>query len=46
MIKLIILALNGSEHSLKTLNYACEMAEKYGAKLILLHAYHPTSDLR
>ena len=46
MIKLIIVALDGSKHSLKALNCACEMAEKYGAKLILLHAYHPTSDLR
>jgi nucleotide-binding universal stress UspA family protein len=46
MIKLIIMALDGSEHSLKAFDYACEMAEKYGAKLILLHAYHPTSDLR
>ena len=46
MFKLIIAALDGSEHSLKALDYACELAEKHAAKIILLHAYHPTSDLR
>lgn len=46
MIKLIIAALDGSEHSLKALDYACEIADKHGSKLILLHAYRSTSDLR
>jgi nucleotide-binding universal stress UspA family protein len=46
MFNLIIVALDGSEHSLKALDYAREMAEKHGSKLILLHAYRPTSDLR
>lgn len=46
MFKLIIAALDGSEHSLKALDYACELTEKHGSKLILLHAYQSTSDLR
>jgi nucleotide-binding universal stress UspA family protein len=46
VIQQVIVALDGSEHSLKALDYAGAMAEKFGAKLILLHAYHPTSDLR
>jgi nucleotide-binding universal stress UspA family protein len=46
MIQLIIVALDGSEHSFKALDYARELAEKFSAKLILLHAYHPTSDIR
>jgi len=46
MINLIIAALDGSEHSLKALDYACELADKHELKLILLHAYHPTSELR
>ena len=46
MIHKIIVGLDGSEHSLKALDYARALAEKFGAKLILLHAYHPTSDLR
>ena len=46
MFELIIVALDGSDHSLKALDYARELAEKYGSKLILLHAYRSTSDLR
>ena len=46
MIKLIISALDGSEHSLKALDVARDLAERYHAKLILLHAYPYTSDLR
>jgi nucleotide-binding universal stress UspA family protein len=46
MFNLIIVALDGSAHSLKALEYARELAEKHGSKLILLHAYRATSDLR
>lgn len=46
MFELIISALDGSEHSLKALDYAGELSGKYGSKLILLHAYRHTSDLR
>ena len=46
MLNLIIVALDGSQHSLKALDLACDLAQKHGAKLILLHAYQSTSDLR
>ncbi|MEJ2639831.1 MAG: universal stress protein [Desulfosarcinaceae bacterium] len=46
MFNLIIVALDGSAHSLKALDYAREIAEKHGSKLILLHAYRSTSDHR
>ncbi|MCF8050806.1 MAG: universal stress protein [Desulfobacterales bacterium] len=46
MFDLIIAALDGSDHSLKALDYARELAEKHGGKLLLLHAYRETSDLR
>ena len=46
MFELIIVALDGSEHSLKALDYARELGEKHGSKLILLHAFQSTSDLR
>lgn len=46
MFNLIIVALDGSAHSLKALDYAREIAEKHASKLILLHAYRATSDLR
>ena len=46
MFDFIIVALDGSAHSFKALDYARELAEKHGAKLLLLHAYHQTSDLR
>jgi nucleotide-binding universal stress UspA family protein len=46
MFKLIVVALDGSVHSLKAVDYARELAEKHDSKLILLHAFHSTSDLR
>jgi len=46
MFKLIVVALDGSADSLKALDYARELAEKHDSKLILLHAFHSTSDLR
>jgi nucleotide-binding universal stress UspA family protein len=46
MFKLIIVALDGSEYSLRALDHACELAKKHGSKLILVHAYQATSDLR
>lgn len=46
MFKLIVVALDGSAHSSKALDYARELAEKHDSKLILLHAFHSTSDLR
>jgi len=46
MFKLIIVALDGSTYSLKALDYACQLAEKYDSKLLLLHAFQRTSDLR
>jgi nucleotide-binding universal stress UspA family protein len=46
MFKLIVVALDGSAHSLKAVDYARELAEKHDSKLILLHAFHSTSDLR
>ncbi len=46
MFRMIVVALDGSEHSLKALDYACQLAEKNDSKLILLNAFHSTSDLR
>ncbi len=46
MFKLIVVALDGSAHSVKALDYARELAVKHDSKLILLHAFHSTSDLR
>jgi nucleotide-binding universal stress UspA family protein len=46
MFSSIIVALDGSTHSFKALDYGKELAKKHGGKLVLLHAYHQTSDLR
>jgi nucleotide-binding universal stress UspA family protein len=46
MFGLIIVALDWSTHSLKALDYASQLAEKHDSKLILLHAFRSTSDLR
>ncbi|MEJ2156975.1 MAG: universal stress protein [Desulfobacteraceae bacterium] len=46
MFRTIVIGLDGSERSLKALLYGQNLGEKYGAKLILVHAYPHTSDLR
>ena len=46
MFELIVVALDGSKLSLKALDYSRQLVEKHDSKLILLHAFHSTSDLR
>jgi nucleotide-binding universal stress UspA family protein len=46
MYATIIVALDGSEQSLLALNHACAIAECFRSKLILVHAFPHTSDLR
>lgn len=46
MFNCVVLAVDGSEQSLLALTYAQGLAERYDAKLILVHAYPYTSDLR
>ena len=46
MFKLIVIALDGSSQSIKALTYAIGLAESCGAKLIIVHSYSHTSDLR
>ena len=45
MFKNIIVGLDGSEAGWQALKYAQNLAEKYGARLILVHAYPHTTDL-
>lgn len=37
MIKKILVPVDGSKHAFKTLDFACDLAEKYGASLFILH---------
>ena len=37
MIKNVLVAVDGSEHSLKAVDYAIDIALKYGCKMYLLH---------
>jgi nucleotide-binding universal stress UspA family protein len=46
MFDIILVALDGSEQSLLALKYAKELAETHDAKMIMIHAYPSTSDLR
>jgi nucleotide-binding universal stress UspA family protein len=46
MYSSILAAIDGSEESLKALEHAKGIAACYGARLILVHAYPRTSDLR
>ena len=46
MFKTIVLALDGSNQSLKALTHAIGLAEWCEAELIIVHAYSHTSDLR
>jgi nucleotide-binding universal stress UspA family protein len=45
MFSSIVIGIDGSENSLKALKYARQTAEKFQAKLIIVHAYPRTSDL-
>lgn len=45
MFKNIVLAVDGSEYSLRALEYARSLAENYGAELWLVHVFSHTSDL-
>ena len=42
MIEKILVALDGSEPSVKVLNFALDLAEKYFAEIMLLNVYQPT----
>ena len=46
MFETILVALDGSEQSLLALTYAKELAETHHAKMIMIHVYPSTSDLR
>jgi len=45
MFDSIVIGIDGSENSLRALGYAQKIAEKFQAKLIIVHAYPRTSDL-
>ncbi len=45
MFNHILMAVDGSSHSNKALEYARGLAEGFGARLLLVHAYPHTSDL-
>ena len=46
MYSKIIVALDGSEQSMIALKHACAIAIAFGSKLILVHAFPHTYDLR
>jgi nucleotide-binding universal stress UspA family protein len=41
MFKNILVPVDGSDHALRALDVACDLAQKYGATLRLVHAYPP-----
>ena len=41
MYKNILIAYDGSAHAQRALDCAQDLAQKYGAQLILVHAFHP-----
>ncbi len=45
MFETIVVALDGSERSFYAFKYAQSLAQKYFSRLIVVHAYPPTSDL-
>jgi len=46
MFNNILVAVDGSEHSKKALNYALELAEKFDGKITLIHVYSTVVPLR
>jgi len=45
MFRKILLAVDGSDHSMIAADYAAGMAKAFGATVFLVHAYPHTSDL-
>ena len=45
MFKTILVATDGSDHATKALDISCDLAQKYGARLIVLSAYRHHSPL-
>ena len=45
MFKTILVATDGSDHATKALDISCDLAQKYGARLIILSAYRHHSAL-
>jgi nucleotide-binding universal stress UspA family protein len=45
MIRKILVAVDGSPHARSALDFAIDMAPRYGATLLLLHAFPHVSDL-
>ena len=41
MFKNILVPVDGSDHALRALDVACDLAQKYGAALRLVHTYPP-----
>jgi nucleotide-binding universal stress UspA family protein len=41
MFRKILLAYDGSEHAQRALDCTRDLARKYGAQVILVHAFHP-----
>jgi nucleotide-binding universal stress UspA family protein len=41
MFKNILVPVDGSDHALRALDVACDLAQKYAATLRLVHAYPP-----
>jgi nucleotide-binding universal stress UspA family protein len=37
MVKKVLVAIDGSEHSLKAVDYAIDVAQKYGSEMYLIH---------
>ena len=46
MFKCIVVPVDGSEHSMMAVDFAKGLADTFGSKIILVHAYPQTSDLR
>src|SRR5204863_3364775 len=46
MVRTVAVGTDGSDRAAKAVEFAIDMAKRYGAKLVAISSYHPVSETR